>query len=108
MNHGGIKRTIYTPCGKAFVGSLREANGKLALHKKYCETCKDTPNPTTVAHVGGNDMNGVSFSRRGNLSKQTDKSVFALTHNFSDVITVKGVTTPELAYQAIYNTTHKV
>lgn len=37
FNHGGITRSIEMPCGWSSIGSVREVNGKIRIHKKYCE-----------------------------------------------------------------------
>lgn len=69
-NRGGQKRTIATVCGWTASGSPREANGKLKLHMRVCETCKGIDlsgieKPTK----NGNGYNGLSVSKNGNLIK---------------------------------------
>lgn len=36
---GGQRRTITSTCGWTTQGSLREANGKFNIHRKYCDIC---------------------------------------------------------------------
>ena len=44
MNYqkGGQRRTIETGCGWRCVGHPNEVNGKYKIHKKFCDTCKDS------------------------------------------------------------------
>jgi hypothetical protein len=41
FNRGGQKRTTELPCGKRIIGSIREVNGRVDIHRKCCKICID-------------------------------------------------------------------
>lgn len=42
FQRGGQRRTIEAGCGWRCVGHPQEVNGKFKIHKKFCNTCKDS------------------------------------------------------------------
>jgi hypothetical protein len=62
---GGVNRTIKSTCGWSCYGSLREANGKLKIHKRVCETCRRN-SVTIPAYDSKSKINGYNrFNRQG-------------------------------------------
>ena len=100
---GGTKRSINAPCGKVFIGSLREANGKYHIHKRYCEVCQDSGySPSKESHGNKNDMHNISISRHGNLIKQTSKEVKVFTQFDSVMVEVNDIANVEQAVNALH------
>jgi len=42
FQRGGQRRTIEAGCGWRCVGHPQEVNGKFRIHKKYCDTCRES------------------------------------------------------------------
>lgn len=64
-NDGGQRRTVELKCGKIFRGSVREVNGKVNIHRRHCEICKEAIEHNSVATRPFNSVQGSSNGWNG-------------------------------------------
>ncbi len=95
FNYGGQRRTIYAPCGWSCSGAVREANGKLALHKRVCEICRGLSFNAEFNQTLGmeNGWKGVTAGRNGYSVSNT--------RTFETSLGVNIITTPQTAPCAV-------
>jgi hypothetical protein len=79
FNRGGTKRFAKAHCGWGCTGSIREANGKLRVHMKYCQICieymkQNTCSPTQNTRLPTEDTSDLKtacslYARKGHKSE---------------------------------------
>ena len=71
-NDGGQRRTVTLSCGKSIKGAIREVNGKVNIHRKHCDICRDAIEKDQVIRAPFNQMQG---SRNGWNGIQSSRHV---------------------------------